>query len=200
MATITLLKEKGVYSYFDFTVPRAALRLDELQSDNVMAIARDDNSTVVAYLISAAWYTGQLAIMATNHQTAPTVSISTYTDDYLGGNLSTLVNLVNGTPEVVSQQARFNAEGTTFTAYKMFAFVHTQEFWEDPSFAQMEQMVGKGDKYSPDNTVIPGGPIVPDVQNPDQNIGGAGGQSGPYALGIMGYLVSPALYTILAAG
>jgi hypothetical protein len=190
MATLTLLKEKGIYSYYDFTIPRAALRLDELQSDNVMAIARTDNGPVVAYLISAAWYTGQLALISSNQGTAPSVSITTRADDYLGGNVSTLVNLVNGTPEVASEQPWFNNAGTTYSAYKMFGFVRTAQFWEDPDKAKLEALNQEGGNYDP-KVAVDGGPNVPNVQGTPDNmsIGGT----------ILGYLISPALYAILAA-
>ncbi len=126
-ATTTILKSDGLFFYDDYKDAKAALRLNELTADVYHAIRRKAGAPIVAYLVDAAAY--DAAVLA-GAILLPQV-IEEVADDFLSKNLSSMANLIQGTPEVPSQNAKFAAEGTTAAAYKTYAIINTKKFYED---------------------------------------------------------------------
>src|SRR5512135_1531319 len=126
-----ILKNDGIFIYEDYLDGRSVRRLSELDSDVTQSIRRTSNGAVKAVLVSKAYWDGKVAAYAAALVAFPVVSIDQRTDDYLGNNLSVMIDLLDAhhqTPELLK---RVNAEGSTNAASKVFSVIRTQEFFED---------------------------------------------------------------------
>lgn len=125
--TITLTKQRGVYVYDDYFRAKATLRIRELTTANpVQKIYRSKSFTTVdAVLVSKDWYD-------TKSPSAPLpISVTEVADDYMGVNLSNMINIVLGRPETKALTKKIVEEGPAQTHYKVYALIQTKEFFHD---------------------------------------------------------------------
>lgn len=127
MTTITILKQRGIYVYDDYIAAKANLRIRELNAVNpIQTIYRSKTSThVEAVLVSKDWYDvkSPAAPMA--------IEVTQVADDYLGMNLSNMINIILGRPETVALTKKIVDEGPDQTHYKVYSFIQTKEFFRD---------------------------------------------------------------------
>jgi hypothetical protein len=134
MTTKTILKNDGIFVYEDYKLGRAALRIKELNGVNpAQNIRRTSTGAVEAVLVSAAWMDSMLAGYST--AVAPTYkqAYSVVADDYLGSNLSKMVDLINGhaqTKELVKPVAE---QGTSGAGYLTYKIIVSAEWFQDQS-------------------------------------------------------------------
>lgn len=134
MTTITLNKDDGIFIYEDYLKGRAALRIKELTADNpYQAIKRNSNGDTEVYLVSDSWYTTRLA--AFTAVDAPTFSSSAEKrpDDFMGYNLSLMIDLIYGRAQVTSRTQKMNNEGISAEAFKSYNLCESKAYWVDNS-------------------------------------------------------------------
>jgi hypothetical protein len=131
MPTVTILKSSRTFVYDDYIKGKATLRIKELNSVNPsQAVHRMSTSPVVAYLVTPDFYETRLAIVAP----APTINLSQKADDYLGYNLSKMVDLIQGHAQTKELMRETVDEGYGIvTGYKTYQLVNTKEYYEDGS-------------------------------------------------------------------
>ncbi len=136
MSTVTFLKNDGIFIYADYLRGRAALRIRELDSINpAQVIRRDRAGDPVAVLVSKAWYDARIA--AYDAVDAATFSDlkETKDDDFMGSNLSLMIDLVRGNAQTTDLQRKINATGLTNADFKTWSIIDLKEFFRDNSDA-----------------------------------------------------------------
>src|SRR6185369_11616805 len=130
MGSRTILKNDGIFVYEDYKGPKASLRLrEDLPVDGVQAIRRTSNAAdPVAYIVSANWFDTQITGFAQAGDNLPDFKVHLESDDSLGLNLSSFINLVDDTPEVHAAQHKFNSESQSKDQYQVIGFYDTKEF------------------------------------------------------------------------
>ena len=138
MPSKVILKNDGIFVYEDFTPEKISGRLRELLTDQVQPVRRTSQppSNIVAYMISDAWYQAQVK---------PLEMWEEITDDYFAHNFSTLVNIVNATPEVKAQQSKINEEGPSGGNFKGYIIINTKKYYVDENPGIVEESVKKGE-------------------------------------------------------
>jgi len=128
MTTITLLKNTGIFVYDDYYLGRSALRAVELTDSNpVQSICRNKKipDVVDAYFVKKDWFDTK----------SPAASLPIVTtevsDDFMGSNVSNMINIINSRPETEAQVKRMVEEGSTLDHYKVYAIIKTKEFYRD---------------------------------------------------------------------
>lgn len=124
-----ILKHSGNYVYDDYLQNRAVLRVKELTDVNpVQTIIRSKTkSEPVAYLVKSDWYDAQ------SPSSPLPIKLTSTTDDYLGFDLSKMVNIINGIAEVTSEMREIVNEGPAQDHFKAYAVMLTKEFYKDTS-------------------------------------------------------------------
>jgi hypothetical protein len=135
MATKVYLKKSGVYYREDFLDGRASLRISEL-NDQTPSFWISKNSKVTqpeGVLVSRGWWEDRHDVY--DAAPAPTfnVIVETVTDDHLGKNMGTLLDLLNGKVRVPANAKRTYAEGLTAKAFKAYEITNTKPFFVDDS-------------------------------------------------------------------
>jgi len=128
---ITILKNDGVFIYDDYRKGRAGQRMAELQDDGFHAIRREDNGDIKAYLMSAPDYDAALAAAQAVIAALPAANISEVADDYLGANISSMIDLVLGNAQVIASIPKTANEGLNEDAFKAFSIVKTKQYYLD---------------------------------------------------------------------
>lgn len=113
MANITLLKDDGIFVYEDYKDGRAARRIQEMNAkatvnEQNQAIRRNSNGDPEAYLVSSAYWEAKKTLFGGGF---PTIKMQEQSDDFLGKNLSDMVNIVVGRAQVKSDLSVTNALG-----------------------------------------------------------------------------------------
>jgi len=131
MTTVTLVKPSSYFIYDDYLRGRAALRVKELSSANpVQSIHRAKNHAPIdAVLVSAAWYDAKLVTFA-GASTFKT-EFDNVSDDYVGVNLSTMINLILGRSETTALTKKTALEGLSLNHFKGYSIVATKEYYAD---------------------------------------------------------------------
>jgi hypothetical protein len=136
VATITLNKDDGIFIYEDYLKGRAALRIKELSTAiPSQSIKRNSNSLTEAVLVSDAWYTGRQA--AYTAVDAPTFESTAEKrdDDFMGSNISLMIDLIRGRAQVTSRTQKIVNEGITQDSFKAYNLCEQKAFWVDNSDA-----------------------------------------------------------------
>lgn len=136
MTTITLNKDDGIFVYEDYLKGRAALRIKELSGDiPSQSIKRNSNGTTEAVLVSQTWYaTRQAAFDAADAPTFDSLA-EKRDDDYMGGNLSLMIDLILGRRQVASRAQKLANEGITQDCFKSYDICESKPYWVDNSNA-----------------------------------------------------------------
>lgn len=133
MATITLTKSNGTFVFDDYYSGKSALRIRELNTENPSQnIKRSKTYTSVeAVLISKQWYDNKMTTF--NSINAPMFkgSFNVVTDDYMGVNMTTMCNLIQGKAETNALVKKTALEGSTINAFKTYTILGTKEFYRD---------------------------------------------------------------------
>jgi len=132
LATLTINKDDGIFVYEDYLKGRAALRIKELNSTiPSQSIRRDSNGDVEAVLVSKDWYDTQVAAFGS----APTfaASLEVRDDDYMGSNLSTMIDLILGRSQTKGRRTKVNNEGISGDAFKGYDLLELKGFYVDNS-------------------------------------------------------------------
>jgi len=152
MATITLLKTNGIFVYEDYKLGRAELRVKELTSTNpVQNIRRTHNGPVEVVLVSATWM--DTALAAYSVAVAPTYAqvYHTVADDYMGSNLSKMVDLIVGHAQTKALVKLVDETGTTGQGFLTYKIINSAEYFEDQSpvipFEESSKKYGKVGAY-----------------------------------------------------
>ena len=136
MATVTLLKHNdGIYTYSDYAGPaKASGTLAALAASSVpyQAIRRRKDTPVDAYLVQASWYQAKLASFSAVNASLFATNVVPKTDDFLGGNLSKMVNLILGQAEVPEQIKETIDQGFTAKAFLVYEITNTALVNLDP--------------------------------------------------------------------
>ena len=135
MATITLLKDDGIFTYDDYLRGRAALRIKELNSDvPSQSIRRKSASTdILAVLVRRAWYDARIAAYEAV-DAAPFSNLKEIRDDdFMGYNLSLMIDLLRGNAQTPALVSRIANEGITQNDFKVYSLVEKKGFWKDDS-------------------------------------------------------------------
>lgn len=129
MTTKTILKDDGIFVYDDYKQGRAALRIKELNSTNpAQYIRRTSTGNIKAVLVSADWLEAQLASNAAFKQNYQVVS-----DDFLGSNLSKMVDLIQGHAQTKALVKTVAETGITLDAYLSYKVINSAEYFSDQS-------------------------------------------------------------------
>jgi len=131
MSTKTILKNDNTFVYEDYVGGKAALRLRELAPSQ--HIRRTRTSDVKAVLVSPDWLKERLDGYAVTIAAIPASSETRVEDDYLGNNLSAMVDLVNGHEQTVALAKKVVSEGITYKDFKVFAIENTKTYYQDDS-------------------------------------------------------------------
>jgi len=134
MTTKTILKNDGIFVYEDYKMGRAALRIKELNGANpAQNIRRGSNSPVEAVLVSAAWMDGVLGAYST--AVAPTIRqiYHVVADDYMGSNLSKMIDLVRGHAQTKALVKPVAETGLSGAGYLSYTLVVSAEWFQDQS-------------------------------------------------------------------
>jgi len=132
--TKTLLKNDNVFIYEDYKGGRSALRLREFSTANpAQQIRRNSNGPIKAVLVSKAWWDAQAAIFAADIAAVPAAAIQMVDDDFMGVNLSTMIDLVVGHAETVVQAKRVAADGFGLKYFKAYSILDKKKFYQDDS-------------------------------------------------------------------
>lgn len=152
--TTTILKHDGIYVYDDYYRPKAILRIRELSPENpVQNIYRSRTHTdVEAVLVSKDWYD-----VKSPNSPLPIV-VEEVADDYMGVNLSNMINLILGRPETKDLTRKVVNEGTTQLHYKTYAIIQTKKFYHDGNDVV---------PYEETNAVKVGGNVLAYLIHPD---------------------------------
>ena len=124
MTTITLNKDDGIFIYEDYLRGRAALRIKELSTTiPSQAIKRNSNGVTQAVLVSEVWHTARQAAFAAVD--APTFDslAELRDDDYMGSNLSLMVDLIRGNAQVTSRTNKLVNEGISQDCFKNYDLI-----------------------------------------------------------------------------
>lgn len=136
MTTQTILKNDGVFVYEDYKKGRGALRVSELNAQEYYQLIRRTNGgDVQAVLVEQEWHDARMAaILATP---APVFSgeSETVADDFIGDNLSNMIDMINGNPQVTSRVNKTNYQGTTLDTFKIYSIIKLKEYYADGSEA-----------------------------------------------------------------
>ena len=137
MATITLLKDDGIFTYDDYLRGRAALRIKELNDTNPSQNIRRKtaDTDIQAVLVSRSWWDAREAAYAAVDAPTFAYAAEIRDDDYMGSNLALMIDLINGEAKVPGQVSRVIADGITGDAYKTYSLVEKKGFWVDDSTA-----------------------------------------------------------------
>lgn len=127
MGDITILKNDGVFTYSDYG-RKAGNRLVELASDGVQLIRRTYGGDVQAALVSKALYDAAMAAAAPDP--ILTQNITSVADDYLGNNLSEMIDLLLSRVQAPGLESKVASQGTTASAQKTFAIVNSALYYE----------------------------------------------------------------------
>lgn len=156
---ITLLKNVGFWVYDALLGGRAELRLKELTTFDYgsMPIRRSSATPNVAYLMSASAYESAAATLAAAMSPLPAQKLEAHSDDYLGNNVSKLMDLIQGKAQTAAQISEVIADGQTNLLYASFSFYDTKKYYRDEQ-GQTENI----------NTAIPQkGDVVGYLVHPD---------------------------------
>jgi hypothetical protein len=136
VATLTFLKDDGLFIYEDYLKGRAALRIKELSTAiPSQVIKRTSGGDPQAVLVSKAWYDARVA--AFNAGDTPLFSNlkELVDDDFMGSNLSLMIDLIRGKKQTVLQSASTTNRGITQDDFGVWSIVEFKEFFRDDSTA-----------------------------------------------------------------
>lgn len=134
MTTKTILKNDGIFIYDDYKLGRAALRIKELNSMNpAQNIRRNSNGTVEAVLVSADWMATVLGGYSTAVAATPKQSYHTVTDDYVGSNLSKMIDFIKGHAQTKALEKTVVEEGISGAGYLSYKIITSAEWFQDQS-------------------------------------------------------------------
>lgn len=156
MATITILKNDGIFTPYDYRKGIIAGKLRDLETDSIQPIRRTSEADISAYLVSEEWWQAKVAAYAAVPTPMPPAVFEDVTDDYLSNNVITMMDIVNNDPQVRSQIPRFNEDGPTTTEAKVYNIIDTQSFSVDDRIP--EDDVGDGE--------VVGGTVVARLLDP----------------------------------
>ena len=147
MTTKTILKHGLIYIYEDYKDGRAARRINEL-TDIGQAIYRSPFGTMKAILLKKSWWDARVA--AYTAVKAPLLSLvgEVRDDDYMGKNLSFMVDLIRGNPQVISREKVIISEGTTAKGIKTYFLTKTKKYYIDPNPLILEDSTRRGGDIS----------------------------------------------------
>ena len=130
MATLTINKDDGIFIYDDYLKGRAALRIKELNSTiPSQSIRRGSNGEVEAVLVSKAWYDTNAGVNAGTFA----ANLEVQDDDFMGSNLSTMIDLIQGRAQTKELITRVSNEGISGDAFKAYCLIEKKAFWVDNS-------------------------------------------------------------------
>jgi len=136
VTTVTINKDDGIFIYEDYKGGRAALRIKELSTTiPSQAIKRSSNGTNEAMLVSEAWYTARKAAFTAVDAPAFASLAELRDDDFMGSNLSLMIDLIRGRRQVASRAIKLVNEGITFANFKSYDLIEQKPFWVDNSDA-----------------------------------------------------------------
>lgn len=135
MATLTFNKNDGVFNYEDFKGPKAALRITEFDTANPQqAIHRSVNETdPVAVLVSKDWWDARIAAYDAVDAAPLAFNMTEKTDDFLGDNLSLMIDLMRGDEQVTSRLKKTVNEGIDQKRMRTFRIIDTKTHFVDNS-------------------------------------------------------------------
>lgn len=140
--SITILKHSDTYVFADYLNGRAARRCRELTDAapvQIISRRKEDGAPLMA-LLKPSYWDAYLADFAAIDAAPWAYQIANKTDDFLGGNLTTLSWLLNATPEVKSATSRVAQDGTSNAAFEVYQILNTvpyskQDFANSPGGA-----------------------------------------------------------------
>jgi len=148
MATVTILKHgDGIYTFSDYAGPaKASGTLADLGNSTVpfQAIHRRKDTPIEAYLVQASWYQAQVASFGAVSAAVFAANVVAKTDDYLGGNLSKMVNLLLGQAEVPEQAAETIELGFSAKAFLVYEITNTALAILNPNAVVMDSDITYG--------------------------------------------------------
>src|SRR5271166_459099 len=111
MATLTIPKHSSKYIYEDYFPNKVPQRIDELSQTDLgvpvptQSIFRNENDVLpVAILVSQSWFATQYAADQAANSPTPAMMATQVTEEYLGNNLSKMVNDISAHAQVLSLQ------------------------------------------------------------------------------------------------
>jgi len=136
LTTRTILKDDGIYIYEDYKLGRAALRLKELSVENpVQNIRRhsDPVNPVEAMVVSAADFDTKVAAYTAVNAPSFKQVYHTVSDDYMGSNLSKMIDLVRGRAQTKALVKMVTEEGLTGSGFVTYKLISSAEWFQDQS-------------------------------------------------------------------
>lgn len=134
MTTITLNKDDGIFIYEDYLKGRAALRIKELSTTiPSQSIKRSSNGLTEAVLVSEVWYSAKIAAFAAVSAATFSSAAELRDDDFMGSNLSLMIDLIRGRKQVKSRCTKLVNEGITQQSFKSYDLIEKKAFWVDNS-------------------------------------------------------------------
>ena len=140
MSTKTILKDDGVFVYGDYYLGKAAQRISEITPEIPAQNIRrhGDGSEVKAVLVDGrvypnenGWYVEKLAGFA---NAVPFKQIvETQTDDFLGANLSTMIDYIQGHAQTKKHIKTVSEKGMTTQGFKTYEIIRSSPWYEDAS-------------------------------------------------------------------
>jgi hypothetical protein len=128
--SIILPKHSDTYVFADYLDGRATRRCKELtDADPVQIISRrkEDGAPVLA-LVKASYWDSYFASYSAVSAAPWAYRTADRTDDFLGGNISTLSWLLNAQPEVKNEIPRIVQEGTSNLAFEVCPILNTKKY------------------------------------------------------------------------
>lgn len=142
---VTLLKNRGFFTYPDYQQGKWGQRLnDELPVEGIQPIVRTEGGPVVAYLVSAALYDNLVGAFQAAPAPLMDQSLMQVPDDYVGLNLSKMVNLIQGNAETTDLVSLIVHQGLTNHAFKSFQVINSKVFYEDGALFKAEGIALEG--------------------------------------------------------
>lgn len=134
MATITINKDDGIFVYEDYLKGRAGLRIKELNSTiPSQSIKRTSNGTTEAVLVSKAWFDARETAFVAAASFAYLAEVRD--DDFMGSNLSLMIDLIRGRAQTKERLTKLNNEGITGNAFKAYELLALKAYYVDDSDA-----------------------------------------------------------------
>ena len=134
MSTITLNKDDGVFVYEDYLKGRAALRIKELSSTiPSQSIKRSSNGQPEAVLVSQDWLAARKDAFSAVDAPVFYSLAELRDDDYMGSNLSLMIDLILGRKQVLSRCTKLANEGISQEGFKSYELIEKKAFWVDNS-------------------------------------------------------------------
>jgi len=135
MPTKVILKDDGIFVYGDYFLGKAALRVAELSFEIPAQNIRrhSDNTAVEAVLVKDTWYASKVGAFATAASFKQIVETST--DDYLGANLSTMIDKIKGHAQTKDLVRKIAETGLSVQGFKTYKIIKSSPWYQDDSTA-----------------------------------------------------------------